>query len=345
MEEDDLTAFVSFLDKFYFTRCANSMAVECVGSIARINKYHPVIDWLNGLTWDKQPRLDSWLIETYGAKDNAYYRAVGSKFLVAAVRRVKHNGCKFDQMLILEGKQGIMKSSSLSLLFGKHWFTDQISDIAKKDAAIDLCGKWCVEFGEIDQLLRTDVETFKAFVSRPVDHYRPPYARVAADFPRQCVFIGTTNSRDYLRDHTGNRRVWPVRCADQPVDMAWLAENRDQLWAEAAAREAAGEPIWLDDAEVVAAAEWHQATRMQEDPWEDKVTEIVKEFKDPFTTAEVFQKMSIDAQFQDKKKSNRMAAILRMMGYELKNQKQKGTQLSKKKWFKINVDIEKIGNI
>ena len=215
-----------------------------------------------------------WLTHTFGCKNDEYHKAVGSKLLIAAVRRVRQPGCKFDHLVVFEGAQGIGKSTAILILFSPDWITDQISDLSKKDAAIDLRGKWGVELPEIEHLIKADVETVKAFLSRSVDHYRPPFGKTAVDVPRQCVLVGTTNANEYLRDATGNRRIWPVKCLSAEgvgADLDWVRDNRDQLWAEAAHREAANEVIWLDNAAVREIATAAQAVRMSEDPWEWRI--------------------------------------------------------------------------
>jgi predicted P-loop ATPase len=212
---------------------------------------------------------------TFGCEDNEYHRAVSAKTVIAAVRRVRQPGCKFDHMVVIEGRQGIRKSTAIARLFGEKWFTDQISALGSKDAAVDLRGKWVIEVGEIDAIIKAEVETVKAFLSRSFDHYRPPYGEVAVDVPRQNIFIGTTNEHEYLRDTSGNRRFWPVRSNDQSVNIEWVSANRDQIWAEAAYREASGEPIWLDHADVQATAVAAQAERLTEDAWHPRIAAYV----------------------------------------------------------------------
>jgi predicted P-loop ATPase len=258
-----------------------STIMEAMHAAARVNSFHPILDWLDGLKWDGTARLDTFLVEAFGAVNeydpiaqgdqwdarNAYYAAVGSKLLIASVRRLRQPGCKFDSMAILEGAQRIGKSTALATLYGREWFTDNIPpDLKKRDAQLALHGKWCVEFAEIEHLVRTEVEVIKAFLSTAVDHYRPPYGREFVDVPRTNVPIGTTNSDDYLKDQSGNTRFWPIPCAK--VDVEWIAENRDQLWAEAAYREREGEAIWLDATGLQQEAARFTAGRMKEEVWQ-----------------------------------------------------------------------------
>jgi predicted P-loop ATPase len=271
---DDITRLLAYVQKSWAHNFKKATVEECLLLEGRDNEIHTVRDYLAVLKWDGKKRLDSWLTMTFGCPQDLYHAAVASKVLIAAVRRVRQPGCKYDQLVVLEGDQGIGKSPAIKILFGDDWYTDQLSDLSSKDAAIDLRGKWVVEMGEIEQLSKAEVETIKAFLSRSTDHYRPPYGRVAIDVPRQSVLIGTTNANEYLRDATGNRRVWPVKCLSklpEGADLDWLRDNRDQLWAEAAQREANAETIWLDNAAIREVAIVEQADRMSEDPWKWKI--------------------------------------------------------------------------
>ena len=204
-----------------------------------------VIDYLNALVWDGVPRLDRWLVDCAGAEDSPYVRAASRAMLVAAVRRARHPGCRFDQMPVLEGPQGCGKSSALRVLAVEDaWFADflPITDGDARKIIEATQGKWIVEAGELAGMKSSDSSTLKSFLSRSTDEARMAYQRDRTRVPRQFVIVGTTGSSDYLRD-TGNRRFWPVRVVH--FDLARLTEIRDQLWAEAAVAEAAGEAIDL----------------------------------------------------------------------------------------------------
>ena len=256
--------------------------------------------------------------------------------LIAAVRRVRKPGCKYDQLVVLEGPQDIGKSTAILILFGADWSTDRISDLSSKDAAIDLRGKWGVELAEIEHLIKADVETVKAFLSRATDHYRPPYGRVAVDVPRQSVLIGTTNATEYLRDATGNRRVWPVKCLSAVgvgADLDWLRANRDQLWAEAAQREANAETIWLDDVATNTVAIQAQAARLAEDPWQDKVRDYIQGLK-MTTVPDLFDHvLYVPTERQTKSLEMRVAAILKSLGWDKKLQWNGVTRKPFKAWL------------
>jgi predicted P-loop ATPase len=221
---------------------------------------------LNGLVWDSEQRLDTWALTYLGTSDTPLHRAFGSLWAISAVARIMQPGAKVDHMLILEGPQGARKSTALKVLAGTDWFTDELAEIGSKDAAQQMRGVWVVEIAELDAIGRAEVSRIKAFLSRTVDRYRPPYERYVIDVPRQCVFAGSVNPDTYLRDETGNRRFWPVRCGT--IDLDALRRDRDQLWAEAVARYRQGAIWWLQDPMLIAMADEVQAERMQSDAWE-----------------------------------------------------------------------------
>jgi predicted P-loop ATPase len=215
---------------------------------AKHNTFHPVQERLNGLNWDGKPRVKNWLPIYLGVEitddKREYIYAVGEMFLLQMVARIYQPGCKADYVLILEGPQGRKKSTALEVLAGEDWFSDDLPPLTEKDAKLHLRGKWLVELGEIKRTLRVDPETFKAFQTRKVDRYRPPYGRTDIDQPRQCVFAGTVNSDEYFTDETGNRRGWPVMCGI--IDIEKLVADRDQLFAEAVVLYRQGRHWWPD---------------------------------------------------------------------------------------------------
>lgn len=243
---------------------AVNIVFECIAKMCHDNGFHPVRDYLETLEWDGVSRIETWLVDYLGAEGNdVYLREISRKFLVAAVARVYEPGKKFDYMIIFEGLQGIGKSTVGNILAGDKWFLDSLPDLTDKDAALNLQGNWICEMGELANLKRTDVEVVKSFISRRVDKVRPPYGKRYIESERQCVFFGTTNSEDYLKDKTGNRRFWPVKV--NGLDFDKLKEDRDQLWAEALNHyEMVGENLWLEG-EAKDIAEDVQASRVVED--------------------------------------------------------------------------------
>jgi putative DNA primase/helicase len=238
-------------------------------AVARNVRVHPVRDYLEALAWDGTPRLDAWAVTYLGAEDTPLHRSMASLWMVSAVARIMQPGCKADHMLILEGPQGIRKSTALKVLASDPWFTDELAELGSKDAAQQMRGVWIIEMAELDAIGQADVSRIKAFLSRTTDRYRPPYERYVVTVPRQCVFAGTVNPDTYLRDETGNRRFWPLRCGD--IDLEGLRRDRDQLWAEAVACYRAGAPWWIEDRALVAEASAAQEARYQGDAWDARI--------------------------------------------------------------------------
>jgi predicted P-loop ATPase len=241
--------------------------------------FDPVSDYLSERQWDGVPRIDSWLIEYCGARDTELNRAIGRKMLVAGVRRVKSPGCKFDYIIVLESeKQGIGKSTALKILAGgdKNFSDAEIIGLDKRDQQESIQGVWIYEIGELEGMAKSDVRHMKLFASKTVDAARPAYGRSRVDRPRRCIFVATTNEDTYLRDTTGNRRFWPVRLhgvipsldGKMMTDLAGIERDRDQLWAEAVAAEATGEPLVIPEA-LWPDAETQQQARVGLDPWAD----------------------------------------------------------------------------
>lgn len=213
--------------------------------------YHPIKEYFDGLPlWDELPRVDTVLIDYLGAQDNDYVRAVTRKALCAAYMRIYHPGIKFDYITVLNGNQGIGKSTLIAKL-GMEWFADSLtlSDMNDKTAAEKLQGYWIHEIGEMAGMRKAELEKVKAFVSRQDDKYRASFGRRVTPHPRQCIFFGTTNSeKGYLRDITGNRRFWNVKVTGDGRMKPWDLDQEtvDQIWAEVIVLSNAGEDLFLD---------------------------------------------------------------------------------------------------
>lgn len=214
-------------------------------------RFNPLQDYITDLPrWDEEERVDTLLVDYLGADDTAYTRAVTRKTLAGAVQRALHPGCKFDTVLVLDGKPGIGKSTLLRKLGGQ-WFSDSLSltDVRDKTAAEKLQGVWIMEVGEMQGTRKADVDMLKGFLSRQVDEYRPAYGRVVERRPRTAVICGTTNSTTgFLRDTTGNRRFWPVPVTGDGLMSVWDMDDATvaQIWSEAAVYAARGEDLYLD---------------------------------------------------------------------------------------------------
>ncbi len=229
----DITSVQMYLMRTYahFEHIPHGAVEDAIMHYVKKNRCSPPADWLRSLVWDKTSRLDSWLSSVYGVPEDAYHQAVGSNVLKGLVRRIIEPGCKFDYVLVLEGRQGMKKSTSFSVL-GAEWYVETVFTPENKDFFMLLSNKAIVEFSEGETLSRTEAKRLKAVITMQHDKYRPPYARSAMEFPRQCIFVMTTNQGEYLKDETGNRRWLPITCVKE-ADVEWLAANREQLFAEA----------------------------------------------------------------------------------------------------------------
>jgi predicted P-loop ATPase len=305
-------------------RIPDMLAGKAALTVARqYGRFHPVREYLNHLKWDGTGRIDDWLglylgVDPGDPADQAdqarheYTRAIGACWLISGVARVRHPGCRVDHTLILEGPQGICKSTTFSILGGP-FFSDDMPDLTTKDAQMATAGVWVVELSELDAMGRAEVSKIKAFLSRSTDHFRPPYGRHMIWVPRQCIFGGTVNLAHYLKDETGGRRFWPVRCGKVNFDA--LARDRDQLWAEAVVRYEKGEHWWLEKTELVAAAEEEQARRFLIDPWEP-VVEFWLLNQTEVTTADVLAgAIKKDTAQWSKADEMRAAGILDRLGW------------------------------
>lgn len=220
---------------------------DAVNVVAQRRSFHPVREYLDSCTWDGVPRVETLLVDYLGAEDNEYTRAVTRKTLAAAVARIFRPGCKFDYMLTLRGKQGLGKSAIIAKLGGQ-WFSDTFTTMQGKDAYEQVQGVWLMEVGELAGMRKAEAETIKLYISKQRDRFRPAYGRRLQEFPRQCVFIGTTNESQFLRDTTGNRRFWVVDTPNEPTRDLWedlTPETVRLIWAEAVEIYKTGEALYL----------------------------------------------------------------------------------------------------
>lgn len=301
--------------------------------VAQRYKFHPVREYIRAAEWDGKPRLDGWLSKAFGATGPAdYVRAVARKTLVAAVKRVMEPGCKFDYVLVLEGDQGKGKSRALSTLAGRDWFTDNLGDIHQKDVVDQMTGKWVIEMAELASIRGRENEHVKAFITRQVDRVRPPYGRRSQDFPRQSIFIGSTNNQEYFTDETGNRRYWPVGITE--VNVAWLKRHRAQLWAEALTRYELGEDVYLKP-EIEALAAREQEKRFEVDDWEAEIKKYVEKNSGPYVTLEVYRALTMSVGHPDMTESKRIGRIMVRLGYSRSVRRFEG--VLSKCWIKAGV--------
>lgn len=238
---------------------------------AQHNPYHPVREYLETLPASHEGILDDLSTQVFGTSDDMSNELL-KKTLVGAVRRILSPGCQMDTVLVLCGPQGARKTTFVRQLFGQEWTRSQMPDLATKDASQALNGFWAIELAELDRIVRAESSTVKEFLTRTFDDYRPPYGKSDLRFDRQCVFIGTTNEQDFLRDATGNRRFWPIN-VEKKIDTEYVRKYRDRIWAEAYALALAEYPHWLEEDCV---ADQVREPFVQEDPWHFVIGEYCK---------------------------------------------------------------------
>lgn len=301
---------------------------------AHATERHPVQEYLSGLTWDGEERIDAWLEDLAGVTGTTVARAMARRFLVAAVARIFAPGCKVDHALILEGPQNLGKSTLLSVLFSP-WYSDDIDVLGSKDAGLQVRGVWGLEIAELASVHRSEVERVKAFMTRREDRFRPPYGRRVQTWPRQLVFVGSTNRQEYLIDETGGRRFWGVRCSQIDLDLA--AARKDQLWAEAVHAYRSGEKWWLDSDDLLTAAAAEQEERYQADAWEEEIAEALEthnwQNRGAVTVSRVLDAIHVETARRDRAAQMRVAACLKRLGFELSRRRISGSVV--REWARV----------
>lgn len=290
---------------------------EVLENVCYAHAYHPILDYLSSLKWDGVNRIDKFLV-TYGqAEDTAYTRAVGKLMLLAAVRRIRQPGAKFDEMVVLVNrKQGTKKSEFLKYLAVRdEWFTDQLSLRAQSKEIIEQAsGKWIIEIAELNGQSARRVEEIKVFLSSQYDKARMSYAHFADERPRQFIMIGTSNPTHFLIDTTGNRRFWPVRVGEMDNDA--IIRDRDQIWAEAAALEATGVSIRLDPS-LWLVAEREQQRHSIIEPWEDQIVDYIGDKNGRMRCADVYKLIDLPGGAgRGTESQRRLSGIMERLGWE-----------------------------
>lgn len=294
---------------------STALVAEAIETLALVNAYHPVRQWLRGLPrWDGIERLEYWLTDFAGAKDSEYVRRVAKWFLIGMVARVMRPGAKFDYCLVLEGAQGLRKSSVAAVLGGE-WFGDTDLDLQNKDSMSALRGKWLYEFPEMGSVTRVEASRQKSFLSRQVDEFRPVYGRREIRLLRQCVFVGTTNEWEWNKDPTGGRRFWPVEVGE--VNLDTLRAVRELLFAEALWRFESGEKFWPDQTEQKALFDPEQFAREQQDGLIDALHDWAFSRVSEFSIADaVMDGLKLDASKLTRDLQTRVGIALRKLGCE-----------------------------
>lgn len=315
---DDTQASIWITRRYRFAPASSTVA-EAVETLGRANSFHPVQDWLRSLPqWDGTKRIGSWL-QTYlgvlpeSPDQETYLRLAGGWFLMGMVARAMRPGCKFDYCLVLEGTQGKTKSTALAVLAGDKWFGDTDLDLHNKDAMIALQGKWLYEIAEMGAIARSEEKRQKSFLSRRVDEFRPPYGRRDIKVPRQLVFAGTTNEWEWNKDPTGGRRFWPVTVGD--IDLAGLAEAREQMFAEALLYFEAGKRYWPTPDEQKAYFDGEQLKREQQESLVDALHDWVYSQVADFSIAmAAMDGLGLDASKLTRDLQTRIGTALRKLG-------------------------------
>lgn len=294
-------------------------ATDVMGAIlvhSEEHAFHPVREYLDSLEWDGEPRVARWLHDYLGVDDTDYAALVGVFFLVSAVARVIRPPVKVDSVLILEGLQGLGKSTMLRNLFGD-WFTDTPMVLGEKDAFQQMQGMWGIELAELDSFNKAENTRAKQFFGSQVDRYRPSYGRMVQEFPRQCVFVGTTNQDRYLKDSTGNRRYWPVTCTKICQDA--IKRDRDQLWAEALKFYHDGTPWWPED-KYKHLFEVQQEDRFDSDVWEGLIYDwLRKNHRVDYSCADIMKEcLEMDPQAMRPPEQKRVGLIMHRFGFTKK---------------------------
>jgi predicted P-loop ATPase len=290
-----------------------NVAAVAAETVAKDHSFHPIRDYLESLVWDGVERIANFAASYLGAEATPYHSAVSRCLFISGVARIMRPGCKADYVPILEGAQDKGKSTAIELLFTP-WFSDDLAELGTKDAAMQVRVAWGIEIAELAGMSRPEIERVKAFITRKVDRFRPSYGRRVIEVPRQSVFIGSTNSEAYLKDETGGRRFWPIRCGGS-IDLKAIQRDRGQFWAEAVAQLKAGTPWWIVDTSMVDLVRNEQAARYVDDPWQEPIAQFVRSQTD-VSVGEVLSNLLIERGRWTQADQNRVARCLKVLGWE-----------------------------
>ena len=308
------------ISRKYYANFKMQDARTALLTVTSRSSFHPVQDYLRSLRWDGTPRIDSWLEDAFEAGASTYVQAVGKNVLIGAVARVMEPGCKMDNLLILEGAQGLGKTSAVRALASPAWYAEVTQAAGSTDFYQCLRGKWFVEFGDLAGMRHAEVNRLKQVLSSQADNYRASYAPTAKDHPRHNIFIATTNEEKYNVDATGERRKWPVRC--NAVNLDYIIAMRDQLWAEALVRYQAGEKWHIVPADE---AREQQEQRFDVDPWEYPINRWLTTHDSNLTSAYILADcIGLELSKQRRQDQIRVGDIMKRLGYENKRTRVEG---------------------
>lgn len=321
LRETDFQNAVMWLESLHMTPKASNIA-SVIQSVAEAHSFDRLREFLEGVTWDGKPRVDDFFTRYLGVDAGDYPNVISRRFLISAVARGLNPGCKVDTMPIIEGPQGLKKSTALKALFGAEFFSDELSDIGSKDAKMEMQGVWCIEIAEMHRLNLSATNAVKKFLSQATDRFRPPYGRTVIEAPRRLVLAGTINPEGnaYLKDNTGARRFWPLTATRIDVDA--IHRDRDQLWAEAVALYGAGEPWWVQETEVQM-VEAEQADRTNIDVWTDAVMSAI-ENRRSILLSEIVSHLGIPSKDASDHHTARIGRIMFSIGWQTRRDRRGG---------------------
>jgi len=317
ISDTDIAEATMWLESFYMSPKPSSLA-PVIDVVANAFAYDDLTEYLEGLKWDGASRVAGFMTEYLGAEDSDYSRIVSKRWLISSIARALQPGCKVDTMPILEGKQGARKSSVLPALYGRQFFTDELSDIGSKDAMMEMQGVWCIEIAEMHRFSQSETNNVKKFVTRQTDRFRPPYGRNIIEAPRRAVMVGTINPEGnaYLRDSTGARRFWPVTVGK--IDIEAVERDRDQIWAEALTLYRAGEQWWLTQEEEDF-AKIEQEIRTDIDVWTGPIKDAIHG-KTKIDQSEVLRAIGVLTKDADWRHSGRVGRVMKHLGWIAKRE-------------------------
>ncbi len=330
-----------FVSEWDFEPAKDKM-IEVLSVIGFDSRYHPVKSWVESLPlWDEKDRIDALLSKYIPCVGDEELRAVVSRrFMVALIKRIYEPGCQSDYLLVLEGLQGIQKSSAFRALVGDEWFSDATFNVEDKDAVMVIFSKWLIEFGELSTLDRATAEHTKAFITRRSDRIRAPFDRKARDYPRQCLFVGSTNKDEYLKDDTGNRRFWPFKVSGR-CNVEKIKRDREQLFAEAKYYYDIGEITYLKEPELEAAMREQQGAREMHDVLIEQVQAAIDEYEETnerelegFPILTLFKSPKLTGVRNDFYGTARVGSALRKLGFAQK--RMRGNDGQQRLWFRQN---------
>ena len=315
LKESDFQNAVMWLESLHMAPKVTSIK-PVIYSVAEKYSYDRLTEYLEALVWDGVPRVNQFFRDYFGVdpdETSRYASIVSRRFLISCAARALRPGCKVDTMPIIEGPQGLLKSSGVKAFAGEQFFSDELSEIGSKDAKLEMQGKWIFEIAEMHRMNAAETNAVKKFLSQSTDRFRPPYGTTVIEAARRCVMIGTINpdGNPYLKDTTGARRFWPVTATK--IDIDAIRRDRDQIWAEAVVLLKAGEPWWMqaDELEIV---EEQQTERTDIDVWTDAVLKALDN-RSSILLSEIIRDIGIPAKDASERHAGRIGRIMRAVGW------------------------------